>query len=669
MKRRSMTGVGVGIGVLLLAGVSSAQQIPPAADVMTLSPEQLSTLEVDRVYGASKTLQEVTRAPASVTIVKAREIREQGYQTLGDILRSVRGLYVTYDRNYSYLGVRGFNSLGDYNSRVLLLIDGHRTNDNIYDGAYIGTEFPLDVALIDRIEIVRGPSSSLYGTSAFLTVINVITKDAAEADGLEVEGLAGTLGSLGGHVTVGHRSARGIGIVASLSGYGSDQMSHLYIPEFDGPQSNGGYADNVDGDLTRKFFSKVSFGDFTVQGTYGWRRKRLPTGSFGTIFNDPSTQTLDTRGFVDALYGRQIAPDTRLVSRVFVDVMGYSGDYPYADEEGAGRIVERDAARGRWWGAEVMLSRKWRQHTATGGLEYRRNFLQEQSAYLEYVDGSHEDLVRDRRTSSNWAVYGQDEYRLANPLTVTLGVRHDRYSTFGRSTNGRLGLVYAPTTRTAFKILRGTAFRAPNVFELYYNIAGGNADLRPEEIATTEAVWEQYLGAHVRTAATVFRYRIERLIAAVPGATYYGVSFQNFGTVRTTGAEFEVEATWGNHFTTRFAHTIQDATDAASGEWLTNSPKHLSQASARWSPLHERITLAYSGQRLGDRRSLADRLAPGYFKHDVTFTFRATSHASLRAAVANLADRPYFDLGSPDHAQDLISQNGRTFWLSGTYRF
>jgi iron complex outermembrane receptor protein len=667
MKGKNITLAGVATWSLLLAGTANGQQLPTGTDVMSLSPEQLKSLEVDRVYGASKLLQEVTQAPASVTIIKSREIRELGYQTLADVLRGVRGLYVTYDRNYSYLGVRGFANLGDYNSRVLLLIDDHRTNDNFYDGTYIGSEFPLDVALIDRIEIVRGPSSSLYGTSAFLTVINVITKDPGEVDGVEVEGMAGTLGSRSGRLTFGHRTERGLGIVVSASAYHSDQMTHLYFPEFDASGTNGGYADNLDTDRARKIFSKVSFGDFTVQGVYGWRHKRLPTGSFGIIFNDPSAYTLDTRGFIDTLYARQLGSQTRLVSRVFVDFMGYSGDYPY--EENTERLIERDSATGRWWGAELMVSRPWKQHTATGGLEFRRNFLQEQSAYLDYGNDGREDLVRDRRTSSNWAVYAQDEYRIFKPLTAVVGVRHDHYSTFGGSTNGRLGLVYMPKPRTALKILRGTAFRAPSVFELYYNIAGGNPTLKPEEIGTTEAVWEQYFGAHVRTAATVFQYKIERLIAAIPGAEYYGVSFENFGTVRAKGAEVEVEATWNNQFTTRFSHSIQDAEDATTGEWLTNSPKHLSQVSARWSPLRNRMTIGYNGQQLGDRRSLAGRLAPGYFRQDLTFTFQAHPRATIRAAVTNTTNREYFDLGSPDHTQDLIAQNGRTFWIGSTYRF
>ena len=119
-------------------------------------------------------------APASVTIINKDEIKKYGYRNLADILRSVRGFFVTNDRNYQYLGVRGFNRPGDYNTRILLLVDGHRLNDGLYDQAPIGYDFPVDIDLIDRVEVIRGPSSSIYGTNAFFAVVNVITRNGRE---------------------------------------------------------------------------------------------------------------------------------------------------------------------------------------------------------------------------------------------------------------------------------------------------------------------------------------------------------------------------------------------------------------------------------------------------------------------------------------------------------
>ncbi len=117
----------------------------------------------------------------------------------------MRGFYVIYDRNYTYVGVRGFSRPSDYNARILFLIDGHRENDNIFDGAYVGTEFPVDVDLIDHIEIIRGPGSAVYGTGAFAAVINVITKRGRDLDAMEVSAEAGSWNTYKARLSYGRR--------------------------------------------------------------------------------------------------------------------------------------------------------------------------------------------------------------------------------------------------------------------------------------------------------------------------------------------------------------------------------------------------------------------------------------------------------------------------------
>src|SRR6185503_19210749 len=131
----------------------------------------------------------------SVSFITAAEIARYGYRTLADILRGVRGMYVVNDRNYSLLGTRGFALPGDYNSRILLLVNGHRVNDNIYGQAEIGAEFGLDPAMFERVEIIRGPASSLYGDSAFFAVVNVITRTGASLGGGAIAIETGTLGA------------------------------------------------------------------------------------------------------------------------------------------------------------------------------------------------------------------------------------------------------------------------------------------------------------------------------------------------------------------------------------------------------------------------------------------------------------------------------------------
>src|ERR1700732_3736591 len=185
---------------LVSSTCARAQNNSASPSLLDKSLEELMNIQIDTVYGVSRFRQKVTEAPASVTIVTSEEIQKYGYRTLADILRNVPGFYVTYDRNYSYLGLRGYGPPGDYNSRIAVLIDGHRLNDNLYDGALIGTEFPIDVDLIERVEVIRGPNSSLYVASAFLGVVSVITKRGKDMPGVSVAGEVASYGTYKGRV-------------------------------------------------------------------------------------------------------------------------------------------------------------------------------------------------------------------------------------------------------------------------------------------------------------------------------------------------------------------------------------------------------------------------------------------------------------------------------------
>src|SRR6185369_13691642 len=109
--------------------------------------------------------------------------------------------YVSNDGNYSYLGARGFLRPGDYNMRTLVLVDGHRMNDNVYDAAYFARENIVGVGAIDRVEVIRGPSSSIYGNSAFFGVINIVTKSGHALNGFELSSEAGSFNSYQGRLS------------------------------------------------------------------------------------------------------------------------------------------------------------------------------------------------------------------------------------------------------------------------------------------------------------------------------------------------------------------------------------------------------------------------------------------------------------------------------------
>lgn len=171
----------------MMTGLPAAAQELATLDTLHLPLESLLKLEVSSV---SKFPQTTLDAPALVRVVERDDMRAFGYRTVADALRGLPGIDVTQDHSYSFLGVRGFNRPDDYGSRVLLLVDGLRLNDGIYDQAQVGSEAILDTPILKRVEYFAGPTSSLYGGNGLFGVVNLVTRSGAEIDGWEQIGRA-----------------------------------------------------------------------------------------------------------------------------------------------------------------------------------------------------------------------------------------------------------------------------------------------------------------------------------------------------------------------------------------------------------------------------------------------------------------------------------------------
>jgi len=663
---------------------SAADALEPKPDLMEMSVEQLMSVEVATVYGASKYEQKVTEAPASVSIVTREEIRKYGYRTLADALRSVRGIYVTYDRNYNYIGVRGFNRPGDYNSRVLLLVDGHRINDNIYDSAPIGTEFPVALDLIDRIEVIRGPSSSLYGTNAFFGVINVITRQAGDVGGTEVSADAGSFGSYQGRVSYGKEYSSGLGVLLSGSGMSSDGPARLHYKDFQAV--NGGIAEHADGDRNYRLYGKFTLRDFTLVGAYASRTKNVPTAAFATVFNDPHFQTTDAHGFLDLKYFHDFGDQTQFTARAFYDQYYYNGNYPNdynpdnsdttAAPLGAPLVVlNKDLAWGTWWGGEVQLTKTLPgRHKVSLGAEFRDNSRQHQENYDVDPYAVHLD---DRRSSSIWALYLQDEFQLLDSLILSAGVRYDHYDSFGGTTNPRLALIYQPVQGTTFKLLYGSAFRAPNAYELYYNDQVNilsNPELKPEKIQTYELIYEQYFREHYRSSFSGFYYRVQDLITSEPFDPLFPNNppshYVNIDAIDAHGAELELEGKWQSGLEGKLSYTYQRAVDANTGASQPNSPTHLAKLNLTL-PLYQNVLFAgLEEQYQSSRLTLGGNQTGASYLSNLTLSSRGLLPGlHLSASVYNLFAARNVDPGSPNHIQDTIQQDGRSFRLKLDYRF
>src|ERR1700722_5317172 len=389
--------------LVLLTASSLAQQASP--DLGAASLEELSNIQV---YSASKHMQRTSDAPSSVTVITSDEIQRYGYRSLADILESVRGFYITYDRDYSYVGVRGFGRLGDSNNRILVLIDGHRINDNVFGQPFLGSEFLVDVDLIERLEIIRGPSSSLYGADAFFAVINVITRKPAQIKGFEVSFADGSFGTYQGRATYGGEY-RGLGLMLSGTFYHS-QGPLLYFPEFNSPATNNGITPTSEYESYQHLIAAVSFHGFTLQGLFSARDKGVPTAYYGALFNDPRTQNFDNHQYFDLSYQHAVTEHWELTARTSYDRTREDAPVPYATGlPDNSSYVQTYSFHGDWWDGEAQLSRTlFGKHKITLGTEIIDNLKQDQGDY----SGFDNSFVAVPYSSTIWAVYGQDEFSI-----------------------------------------------------------------------------------------------------------------------------------------------------------------------------------------------------------------------------------------------------------------
>lgn len=636
-----------------LTAAGAAAQQPPPPDITTLSMQDL--LDVDVVSTASKFPQEVREAPASVTVITREDIHRYGYRTLGDALGSVRGFYTTYDRNYSYLGVRGFARPGDYNTRFLLLVDGRRLNDGIYDMAPIGTDFPIDVSLIERIEVIRGPGSSLYGTSAFFAVVNVFTSTGAGRKGLQVETSAGSLHTGGAVASFGGVAGRGAEFLVGGSVYGTGGQSRLHFPEFDNGEPGSGMARDLDHDQSFKAFGSVSVGRVSIRASVAHREKQIPTASWATIFGDDREGTTDQYASVSAVYDGPVGRHWLATARVAFDDYQYDGVYP-GDYGADGIALLLDGANARTFTGELTGRRRVaRVHVITAGAEVRHQIRNRQFG---------EDLYSEftiNAPGTNLGLYVQDEVRVRPWLLATVGGRVDQIPGFGLYATPRVGLVFLPREQTALKLVYGRAFRAPNAYELYYYVADEldpGTPIAPEQIRSSELVWEESFSPNVRAVVTGFTFKATQIIEPRTDGGAAILNFENRTTLNGVGLEAELEARLPNGLSARFSHAFSRLLDQATGEKVSNSPGQLSKLGVQ-IPI-ARLFLSVEGQYVGKRLTLDGGSIPGFFAPNVTLTSPLGKRVGFTVSVYNAFNQDYSDPGGPEHVQASIPQDGRT---------
>jgi iron complex outermembrane receptor protein len=630
---------------------------PKAVDLTELPLEALMNLEVPEVYAASKIEQKATEAPASVTVVTSDDIKKYGYRTLADLLESVQGFNVSYDRDYDFLGARGI-SLGDANNRVLLLVNGHRVNNNYTDSAAIGTDFILDVDLVDRVEVIRGPSAVLYGNNAFLGVINVITRQGKQVNGVEASFDYGSFDTYHGRVSFGKQFTNGVQLLLSGSIYESAGAERLFYKQYNTPAQNYGVATNMDGSSFRSFFASLGCKDLTLEGAFNDRDKVNPVPLFDTTFNNRSLRTADQQGYATLKYAHSFPDVVDVTAKVSFDGYSYHVGYPYYPITNY-----NERYTGEWWDAELQLNKTlWDRLVLTLGGEYRDDFLQQDQT-------SSEPTVEATRVS--YGVYLQGDFAVLTNLHLNAGERFDQYDDFASAFDPRVALIYNPVKTSTIKAIYGTAFRAPDFYELSEI---GIRNVRPEEITSYELDYDQDIGPHLRSSLSGFYNDMRRLIVFDNGI-YTNLNAQ------TKGVELALDSSWAGGIRGRASYSYQYTQNDTVPWQLPDSPNHMFKFNLSVPLIKDKIFAGAEYQFTSDRLSLhtpttgtptlQGETAGGYGVVNLTlFSQNLIKNLEFSASVYNLLNTLYWDPASDFHAPvDVIEQDGRTFRVKLTYRF
>jgi iron complex outermembrane receptor protein len=613
------------------------------------------------VVTASRFEQKSAEAPSSVTIITSEEIKRYGYRTLADILVSVQGFYISYDRNYAFLGASGIN-LGDFNSRILLLINGHRVNSDLNDSAYIDTTFLLDVDLIDRVEIIRGPGSVLYGNNAFFGVVNVITRQGKQIKGVEASGSYGSFNAYSGRVTIGSQFTNGFQFFVSGTIYNSEGPENLFYPQFNTPAQNNGIAHNRDEDGFGSFFGSVSFRDFALEGAYIDRQKGNPTAQFGTTFNDSRLRTDDDRSYVTLKYAHQFENDWSVSADGYYDRADFGIHYPVDP------LLFAENQTGEWAGGEVQVNKKiFDRHILTVGAEYRDDFRQDR---VVFEPGTTNAFV-DHGSRRNYGIFAQGDFAVLTNLHLNTGFRYDQYGHFDPSFSPRAAVIYNPLERSTLKFIYGTAFRDPNFVELS---DPGFRGIKPEKITSYNLIYEQGIIENLRSSVSGYYNQMDDLI------NFQNGTFNNFNA-DTLALELALEGKWPSGFQTRLSYTLQHTKNRDEGSvLLPDSPMHLVKLNGI-APLWQDKVFAglevlYSSSRdtvftdPSSGQTFPGSDAPGYAIVNFTlFSQNIVKNLEVSGSIYNLLDKTYYDPASRFHLQNAIQQDGRTFRVKLTYKF
>ena len=660
----------------------------------------------DFISIATGTKKAIHKAPSVATVITAEQIKMMGANTVYDVLETVTGIHI-YPSNLNRMkpsfSIRGIHTAE--NPQTLLLVNGKKTT---YE--YTGSrweQFNVGIDLIERIEIIRGPGSAIYGADAFSGVINIITKGTNSISGTDFGvkgGSFNTKSSWLNYVNSKEKLKYSFNVQWSKTEGDLDRVVQTDIMHnFDlGFLSNA--PDSLDTKLeTIDMHTELSYDGFYASAWYLKSEGGTGAGAAQALSNadyektEAVTLTSGYKWDVNSNFKMDISfhyqtydDDTYFV--IFPPGMALPREFndqgiPTAFTVFTDGLIGQPIAHEKYYGANLVSHYSAiEQHNIRIEAGYRhseakpeelKNFgsgvLNGSEAFkdatLTNVRGTPYIYMFDQDRELYFLTL-QDEWQLAADWELTVGVRYDDYSDFGGTFNPRLALVWQTQHNLTTKFLYGEAFRAPSFQELYAinnPVVLGNENLEPEKIKTTEIAFDYRLNFNWQLIANLFYYQSEELINWVPQGDGTNVA-QNIGSQDGYGTELEAHWKPSDSLHVKTGYSWQNSENKDSKKDIADAPGQVFDININWD-LNESIKLHLDTRWIMNRKRLASDSRTDIKDYNWTnfsTSYKVSNNWSAQFTIRNVFNTNAFEPSDGQISGDYPLET-RGYWLHINY--
>ncbi|MEN8121207.1 MAG: TonB-dependent receptor [Bacteroidota bacterium] len=693
--------VTISINIVFFVKKASGQTKDSIKSIYNLSLKDLAGINVTTV---SLKEEEINIAASNITVITRQMIDERGYQTLVEICEDLPGFdfmmfndgggeYPTYNMN------RGVGIIG--NANILIMVDGIIQNNISFNWSLLWTYENL-FADIERIEVIEGPGSAIYGAQAYTGIIHFITR--SKFSGVEVKSFYGSDFTRGIDIYAGHNFKENIGFSLAFHKYNSDgdkgdrydpgnyfhnlQFPSTILQDYD---ANGNYVTNV---ANSKGGQAIPDGFQNWNGSYSFRAKiNFKNTEIGSFLWDVN------RGFSSAINGYEY-------NLMHSDHSSRSGGYHiYAKNEAkladklslqsnlvfrATHILPNTGFRYNYQFPE--LTKNYVSYEYQGFIEERAHYdLSEKTNLLLGIKGTRS--IKSRRvvslgyfpekeyeTQSSWeeanagngigifeefppvivnefAAYGLWNNQWTKNIYSSIGLRYDYSSEYGQIANPRVAFIYNPAKVFGTKLLYGTAFRQPSIFELNSEFRG-NPDLEPEKINTYELeLNSMLLKDKIQLRTNIFYSKMLDFIGKVPDISMpAGERYENLDKSEVSGISFYFTYKFLEHirFYSNYMFMTGKAADTLAWEQIERTAKNKVNAGINFHLFKNKLIIDGRVNYVGERKAQSTNkwlyeyengYAPAYSKVNLTISYEFVRHFTAQFIINNVFDVQYYGVG------------------------